>query len=237
MYLSGASEWSLKFPFGQKGDGSPGIPAADKSSWTSAIPWDAILLSFCTFSIIPDANCCQLQHYLLSLCCQTGFLCPSGRAALAHTPLALQWSVVGRRGCTVSTLTSEWVGCCSSLVGFLLRRASLGMSSGKMVWLTRGARVHVEHKIYMRQNVKVCACSLWEVQSLLRVCVHSVSGHLGTQPLMSLLTSACWCHASLVVNELPCTGEGWRVWVWETLFTGSVNQSLVAVTVMTPSVK
>lgn len=56
-----------------------------------------VSLSFCTFSIIPDANCCQLQLYLLSLCCQTGFLCPSGMAVLVHRLLALQ-SVSGQEG-------------------------------------------------------------------------------------------------------------------------------------------
>lgn len=86
-----------------------------------------ISLSSCTFSIIPDANCCQLQRCLLSSCCQTGFLCLCGVAAPCS---AEECEQAGGAALAVPSSLSRWD---VLSVGFLLRRAWLGVSSGKVV--------------------------------------------------------------------------------------------------------
>lgn len=153
--------------------------------------------SFCTFSVIPDANCCQLQHYLLSLYCQTGFLCPSGTAALVHRLLALQGSVVGRRGCNDSTLISEQVRCCSSLVGFLLGRAWLRMSSGKPHGLTYKGALEFMWNIRHTpgKNVEVqCLGSAVPARCLCLLCVRAPGNTAAHVTLhLCLLVSHIFC--------------------------------------------
>lgn len=151
-----------------------------------------ISLSFCTFSIIPDANCCQLQHYLLSLCCQTGFLCPSGMAAVVQGSLLCRGcEQAGGAALAVPLSLSRWDAllCAQEGLAWAVLRQSL-------TWQSAPEFCGAQDTLQVCVQSGPCSSS---VSALYQGPWEHHSWHSTPLPVGSHVSSS---------NQLPCTGGG-----------------------------